>query len=149
MEDMPYEVLQRAGDILFIPEGFYHATISCGESVAIAGLTPNVSSSLIDPNGFVGLFTAAVSRMHNQTQSRSDAFVERTIELFERALQLHPNNELALFYFGKLLGGRSGRLEQALLHLKRAVCIYHSHFQSKKNQLMSVCVCVCFVVLFR
>jgi oxalate decarboxylase/phosphoglucose isomerase-like protein (cupin superfamily) len=60
-EDKPHECFQLAGDIVYIPEGWYHATINCGQTIAVASQIQTADKA----GDIVSHFSNAMSNLQN------------------------------------------------------------------------------------
>lgn len=110
-DEKPVECFQVPGDIIYIPEGWYHSTVNCGQSLAIASQIQEASN--LDPHGFIAEFTNAMTA---QIQGADQVAMRH----FDNALRVNPANELALFTAGRMYG-RLGRAADAHSAIERSV----------------------------
>eukprot|EP01116_Phalansterium_solitarium_P001765 TRINITY_DN11583_c0_g1_i1.p1 TRINITY_DN11583_c0_g1~~TRINITY_DN11583_c0_g1_i1.p1 ORF type:complete len:490 (-),score=157.25 TRINITY_DN11583_c0_g1_i1:55-1524(-) len=91
---MPHECFQLPGDVFYVPEGWYHATVNCGQTVAVASQVQ--SNDQLQSTSDMQLFSSAMELLGKDE--------ERAVELLESYLERVPNNDLALFHLGRMYG---------------------------------------------
>lgn len=90
-DPVPIETELRGGDVLYIPPGYYHATINCGETVAVsAQLLPLPGP---EHNAFE-LERSAANLLHTQPGNRRHAILAE--KLLKQALKIEPRLTSAL-----------------------------------------------------
>lgn len=113
----PYECMQYPGDIVYVPEGFYHATVNCGQSVAVAALVPDVTQGSqahrMQSEGTISLLANSVSAQIAGDQKTS-------LELLEAAYRQAPQNDLVCYLLG-LRNVQVSRLERGIGLLKKSL----------------------------
>ena len=140
----PMECVQRPGDIIYVPEGWYHATVNLGDTGAIARRTEEftpgssrevgerviraVQRKLMNKPGDDAVALAEEAQRidphegdHAVNMGHAMAGAERmteAIHAFQRATQLMPKNPGASMEYGKLLN-RLGEHRDARAELLR------------------------------
>jgi hypothetical protein len=104
-----WECVQEPGDVLYVPEGFFHATACFGESVAV---THQASGSISMPPTAWGFSLSA--------RQASDA--KKGIELIKRAIKLDTSNA-HLWVVRGMLEGKEHRWGEAVKSLRKAVML--------------------------
>ncbi|XP_025108459.1 uncharacterized protein LOC112572786 isoform X2 [Pomacea canaliculata] len=73
LDKMPMECVQQGGDILYLPEGFYHATLNIGDTIAVALqkkeamlLTEKLFYRLTELNARLSESTSASTEIHKK-----------------------------------------------------------------------------------
>jgi tetratricopeptide (TPR) repeat protein len=96
-EEMPFECHQLPGDIVFVPEGFYHATINCGQSIGIAALVPDVMKGH-DTNQMEE--AGPITNLANAMSAHSAGNKELSLLLLQKAHRQAPKNDVIAYYLG-------------------------------------------------
>ncbi|XP_055882037.1 uncharacterized protein LOC106054114 isoform X2 [Biomphalaria glabrata] len=104
-EEKPIECVQQGGEILYLPEGMYHATLNLGDTIALAIQKKNATTE-------IEKLSYEATRLNNLMSEISEDDSDKAInmklrEIYERTLELYPDNAeahhklgLALFNMG-------------------------------------------------
>ena len=104
----PLECVQRAGDVIYVPEGWYHATVNLGDTAAIARRTEEFTAGSSREIGGRAI-TAVMHKKHDEA-----------VLLAEEARQLDPREGDHSISLGHALDG-AGRRNEARASFQRAV----------------------------
>ena len=104
----PLECIQHAGDVIYVPEGWYHATVNLGDTAAIASRTEEFTAG--SPREIGGrAITAVMHKKHDEA-----------VLLAKQAQQLDPLEGDHAISLGHALDG-AGRRTEANVAFQRAV----------------------------
>ena len=87
-EQLPLECMQFPGEVLYVPEDWYHATINVGETVAVVGQASQPAEGTMMYHVYAGL----------DLGDRGDR--QQSLAHFSEALRLAPNHPQLFNYFG-------------------------------------------------
>jgi hypothetical protein len=97
-QQMPIECVQRANEVMYIPESWHHATINIGETVAVAGQSVGTSPGSALHHMLAGLDIAeSVQPVQSQTSPASASLAVdlslhwRALDEFEACLKAAPH----------------------------------------------------------
>ncbi|KAL3852997.1 hypothetical protein ACJMK2_016590, partial [Sinanodonta woodiana] len=115
--ERPLECIQEDGDILYLPEGTYHGTINLGDTVAI-GIQKK--RAVTDTEKLFYEVHDVDVALHNAQESDKLKLLETKVELFERLLQLLPENAEVQMKAGQMYL-EMGNYVKARTHIEKAV----------------------------
>ncbi|XP_052076487.1 uncharacterized protein LOC127714471 [Mytilus californianus] len=99
--DKPIECVQRAGEILYLPEGFYHGTINIGDTVAI-GIQKKESTLGIQKLFYEDRYLGQMLANSKSSQERTE-WSRKFIELYTTILELLPESTEVMQNIAELL----------------------------------------------
>ncbi|CAC5382402.1 unnamed protein product [Mytilus coruscus] len=99
--DKPIECVQRAGEILYLPEGFYHGTINIGDTVAI-GIQKKESTLGIQKLFYEDRYLGQMLANSKTSQERTE-WSRKFIELYTTILELLPESTEVMQNIAELL----------------------------------------------
>ncbi|KAK3585952.1 hypothetical protein CHS0354_038494 [Potamilus streckersoni] len=115
--ERPLECIQEEGDILYLPEGTYHGTINLGDTVAI-GIQKK--RAVTDTEKLFYQVHDVDLALRNVRESGDSKLLEVKVELFERLLQLLPENAEVHMKAGQMYR-EMGNYVKARTHTEKAV----------------------------
>ena len=151
----PLSCVLEPGDLLYVPETWYHATLNLGESIGVAGqdkepLTGvqqhwnagNAQHRQRGPEGGLHHYQKVVELSPNSQEGRYMHGLALTglrrhseAEHFNRrALKLAPDHSETLNNQGVVMSQQSGRLEESLHFFEQATRFNPLHVQALGNQ---------------
>lgn len=100
-EDRPQECVQYPGEILYLAEGTYHATLNLGDTVAVA---IQKIDATIKTEKLAYETTQLINFLQNlEKPDPQNSFNKRLLEIYREWHQLLPGNSEAVFKLGALL----------------------------------------------
>ncbi|VDH94763.1 Hypothetical predicted protein [Mytilus galloprovincialis] len=100
-EDKPIECVQAAGEILYLPEGFYHGTINIGDTVAI-GIQKKESTLGIQKLFYEDRYLGEMLAKSKTSEERTE-WSRKFIELYTTILELLPESTEVMQNIAELL----------------------------------------------
>jgi histone arginine demethylase JMJD6 len=116
----PMECMQQPGDILYVPTGWYHANMNCGQTVSVASVvdvdTIDETASPKGAEAYMKMFSTALNEFKAGKETEA-------IQLLQRANKLtQHSNDVILYNLGRMLGhvyGSRGDSREAVATLQR------------------------------
>ncbi|CAL1543347.1 unnamed protein product [Lymnaea stagnalis] len=116
--DKPMECVQEAGEILYLPEGMYHATLNLGDTIALAiqKKTATLPSEVLSYEA-----TSTINMLQDSPDNVPvDKFHQRLKEIYEKWHELLPENAEAVEKLGGTLYDM-GQYKESLPLLMKAI----------------------------
>jgi tetratricopeptide (TPR) repeat protein len=117
-KDKPIECVQEAGEILYLPESYYHGTINIGETLAI-GFQKNVAQTPVEQI-FYALRPLEYRAEHTEDEEEKDVLYKQIVEEYYKLLELLPANAEVCHKLGEALYNDE-QYDQALEFTQRAI----------------------------
>ncbi|KAL5013202.1 hypothetical protein ScPMuIL_007472 [Solemya velum] len=116
-DEKPLECIQEAGDILYLPEGFYHATINLADTLGISihDTVPTEESQVLFSKD-----TGLDKRLQESKPQERYGITKQRKENIDQLLLLHPWNTEALLRAGRIYHD-SGMYNESIRFLRDAI----------------------------
>eukprot|EP00117_Sycon_ciliatum_P001087 scpid67535/ scgid6900/ JmjC domain-containing protein 8; Jumonji domain-containing protein 8 len=114
-DKLPMECVQRPGEVLYLPESFYHGTLNIGDTVAI-GVQSVEAQTEYEGLGY------ALNEFEKAAGSDKQSIWNERVKVYQTLLKQTPTNSQLLLALGETLNAQ-GEVDKGLQMIKEATQI--------------------------